>query len=327
MIKKTQPEEGILKLANLSFVVLPFASGTRHTCLEAFWTHIVQLTRRVGQSHIYTVHLRCFWQENHQNYGHIQCIHTVLANSTCGHDSHDSPVLVFDSFPHILIDCLLYGHLGIQSENVAEDVTITCGWWRQCIVLHTDYNVVDEGRALFCISIIMWLMKAVRCCAYRLQCGWWRPCIVLHIDYNVVDEGRALFCISITMWLMKAVHCFAYRLQCGWWRPCIVLHIDYNVVDEGRALFCISITMWLMKAVHCFAYRLQCGWWRPCIVLHIDYNVVDEGRALFCISIIMWLMKAVRCFAYRLQCGWWRPCIVLHQIQYLNLYPRYVCDS
>jgi hypothetical protein len=36
MIKKTQPEEGILKLANLSFVVLPFASGTRHTCLEAF---------------------------------------------------------------------------------------------------------------------------------------------------------------------------------------------------------------------------------------------------------------------------------------------------
>jgi len=35
---------------------------------------------RVGQNHIYTVYIRYFWQENHQIYGHIRCIHTVLAN-------------------------------------------------------------------------------------------------------------------------------------------------------------------------------------------------------------------------------------------------------
>ena len=35
---------------------------------------------RVGQNHIYTVYIRCFWQENHQIYGHIRCIYTVLAN-------------------------------------------------------------------------------------------------------------------------------------------------------------------------------------------------------------------------------------------------------
>ena len=29
---------------------------------------------------IYTVYIRCFWQENHQIYGHIRCIYTVLAN-------------------------------------------------------------------------------------------------------------------------------------------------------------------------------------------------------------------------------------------------------
>jgi hypothetical protein len=35
---------------------------------------------RVGQNYIYTVYTRYFWQGNHQIYGHIRCIHTVLAN-------------------------------------------------------------------------------------------------------------------------------------------------------------------------------------------------------------------------------------------------------
>jgi len=37
---------------------------------------------RVGQNHkyIYTVHIRSFWQESHQIYGHIPCVYTVLAN-------------------------------------------------------------------------------------------------------------------------------------------------------------------------------------------------------------------------------------------------------
>ena len=35
---------------------------------------------RVGQNQIYTVNIRYFWQGNHQIYGHIQCIYTVLAN-------------------------------------------------------------------------------------------------------------------------------------------------------------------------------------------------------------------------------------------------------
>jgi len=29
---------------------------------------------------MYTVYIRCFWQGNHQIYGHIRCIYTVLAN-------------------------------------------------------------------------------------------------------------------------------------------------------------------------------------------------------------------------------------------------------
>jgi len=30
--------------------------------------------------YIYTVYIRYFWQGNHQIYGHIRCIYTVLAN-------------------------------------------------------------------------------------------------------------------------------------------------------------------------------------------------------------------------------------------------------
>ena len=37
---------------------------------------------RVGQNHIYTVYIRYFRRGNHQIYGHIRCIYTVLANPT-----------------------------------------------------------------------------------------------------------------------------------------------------------------------------------------------------------------------------------------------------
>jgi hypothetical protein len=35
---------------------------------------------RVGQSHIYTAYIWFVWQGNHQIYGHIRCIYTVLTN-------------------------------------------------------------------------------------------------------------------------------------------------------------------------------------------------------------------------------------------------------
>jgi len=35
-------------------------------------------TYRVGQDHIYTVYIRCFWQGNHRIYGHIRCIYTIF---------------------------------------------------------------------------------------------------------------------------------------------------------------------------------------------------------------------------------------------------------
>jgi hypothetical protein len=40
---------------------------------------------RVGLNHIYTVYIWYFWQGNHQMYGHIRCIYTVLANPNHNH--------------------------------------------------------------------------------------------------------------------------------------------------------------------------------------------------------------------------------------------------
>ena len=40
----------------------------------------IPFIHRVGQDHIYTVHIQYFWQGNCQIYNHIRCIYTVLAN-------------------------------------------------------------------------------------------------------------------------------------------------------------------------------------------------------------------------------------------------------
>jgi len=51
---------------------------------------------RVGQNHVYTVHIRCFAQRHHQIYGHTWCVYTVLANPT--HEPWRSHVCDF-TFP------------------------------------------------------------------------------------------------------------------------------------------------------------------------------------------------------------------------------------
>ena len=49
--------------------------GGQHT-----WSSSKTQNSRVGQNHMYTVYIRYFWQGNHEMYGHIRCIYTVLAN-------------------------------------------------------------------------------------------------------------------------------------------------------------------------------------------------------------------------------------------------------
>ena len=54
--------------------------------------------------YIYTVYVRFFWQGNHQIYGHIRCVYTVLANPThtaslcTAYKSHGYHVLLFAKY-------------------------------------------------------------------------------------------------------------------------------------------------------------------------------------------------------------------------------------
>jgi len=50
--------------------------------VPCLWLLVYGLIHRVSQNHICTVYIRCFWQGNHQLYGHIRSIYTVLVNST-----------------------------------------------------------------------------------------------------------------------------------------------------------------------------------------------------------------------------------------------------
>ena len=51
---------------------------------DVVWLYILwavqDIKHRVGQNHIYTLHIRYFWQGNLPIYGRAQCIYTVLAN-------------------------------------------------------------------------------------------------------------------------------------------------------------------------------------------------------------------------------------------------------
>jgi len=67
----------VLKTKLLLFHLLPAVSAPAFR-FEGYACHM----SRVGQNHIYTVYIRYFWQGNHQIYGHIRCIYTVLANPT-----------------------------------------------------------------------------------------------------------------------------------------------------------------------------------------------------------------------------------------------------
>ena len=84
---------------------------------------------RVGQNHIYTVYVRYFWQGNHQIYGHMRCIYTVLDNPThdvlnlclkqrCGHTQ-----AFMDTCTHTRTHFLSHTHAHIQTQYLTHTHT------------------------------------------------------------------------------------------------------------------------------------------------------------------------------------------------------------
>jgi len=76
-VRLARPNAHAVHGRDMTVISLPsrLCTGTPNICT---YVHIC----RVGQNHIYTMYIRYFRQGNHQIYGHIRCIYTVLANST-----------------------------------------------------------------------------------------------------------------------------------------------------------------------------------------------------------------------------------------------------
>jgi len=54
-----------------------------HTRIQSQNRHMYM--HRVGQNHVYMVYIQYFWPGNHQIYGQVRCIYTVLANPIYTH--------------------------------------------------------------------------------------------------------------------------------------------------------------------------------------------------------------------------------------------------
>ena len=93
---------------------------------------------RVGQNRIYTVYIRYFWQRNHQIYGNIRCIYTVLANP-----KH----LEFE--PHKSLEWL-----ACEGVTLIEEVLV------QCFVFepHQFLEWYKQNRRVQCPDYVLWFI-------------------------------------------------------------------------------------------------------------------------------------------------------------------------
>jgi hypothetical protein len=87
---------------------------------------------RAGQNHGYTVYIRYFWQENHQIYGQIRCICTVLADLKCEFVNSRTRIGLRGHTGHSLPECSTgEGWLGGTHRPLPECSTGE-GWLKEC---------------------------------------------------------------------------------------------------------------------------------------------------------------------------------------------------
>jgi hypothetical protein len=94
-----------------SFFLIDVGSG--FYCLRSFVSSSYTWVGLARTIYVRCRYLRYFWQGNHQIYGHIRCIHTVLANPTHGCDSIVPPLTNMLSALNLLDICneVLVGHM------------------------------------------------------------------------------------------------------------------------------------------------------------------------------------------------------------------------
>ena len=106
----------------------------------------------------YTVYMQYFWLGNHQIYGHIQCIYTVLANPnlTAAYDFHGSE--------HRCCVLVLLHVAGRECQCCVLDLWHVAGRECQCCVLVLLHVA---GRECQCCVLDLWHVagRECQCCA------------------------------------------------------------------------------------------------------------------------------------------------------------------
>jgi len=204
------------------------------------------LLHRVGQNHIYTVYIRYFWQGNHQIYGHIRCIYTVLAN-----------LIVTTSFVwrYSLVSCavLLHGHNQPPVCVCVLCVCVCCVCVRVCCVCvcfvwrfsRLQQNHLcgaaawPQTTACLCVCCVCVRVCCVCACVCVCVCFVWRfsrlqlSCAVLLQGHNPQSDGC----------LCRAA---AGRIKI----ICAVLLHRHNPYKKACAVLCVCVCVCCMTTIH-----------------------------------------------------------------------------
>jgi len=160
------------------------------------------LLSRVGQDHIYIVHIRYFWHGNHHIYGHIRCIYTVLANPNADEFFDISSYLTVlkhscHGLSHGLMSELHEGH---GSPSVC--VCVCCVY--VCVSVCVCASVCVSVCVCVCVCVCVVCMCA---CVYICVCV--RAYVCVFVCVCVRASARMCVCIvyAHTHTLHKAKRC------------------------------------------------------------------------------------------------------------------------
>jgi len=182
-----------------------FRPYIRRICIYTVGQNPCTVIRRVGQNHIYTVYIRYFWQGNHQIYGHIRCISTVLANP-----SHMYTGMV--------------GNFHIRIRQIRHFCMYDSGQPYVCCVLRLIFCMHDSGQPyVCCVLCVKEYLQSF--CVCVLSCVWVLTvrvaCCVLCVSLAV----RVLFaCIVCEVWSTCGTYFGCVCVLCV---VCYVLCLSY----------------------------------------------------------------------------------------------------
>jgi len=238
------------------------------------------LNYRVGQNHIYTVYIRYFWQGNHQIYGHIRCIYTVLAN----------PIKLLNAFAYTedgATCCPIFGSYPPPSARYSSDASAISdhAWSYQAdqqarsgmgamwahLQSHGPWRPptipeIDESKLWVCVCVFV-----TRLCRRH---GWLiLPCGVkmCHLSVHNLFQSLVDSCATQSTSMRRIVCVCVYECACVW--VCVYEYV----------CMCMCVCVWTSNALKFTFFLATRAAWRT--VINIFRLVVSGSDYIICINL------------------------------------------